>query len=63
MRIIKQTLDKIRDLKRPMKRFLSEMVSTILSNHGKINFSRYCNYHEKGISRNFRSTELMFTRF
>jgi len=63
MRIIKQTLDKITELKRPIKKFLLEMVSTILSVPGKINFrnlSRYCNYHEKSISRNFKTQEVNF---
>lgn len=65
MRIIKETLDKIKELKRPMKKFLSEMVTTILSTPGKINFrnlSRYCNYHEKSISRNFKSSEIEFSQ-
>jgi hypothetical protein len=65
MRIINETLDKIKELKRPMKKFLSEMVTTILSTPGKINFrnlSRYCNYHEKSISRNFKSSNADFTQ-
>jgi hypothetical protein len=63
MKIINQTLDKIKGLKRPAKKFLSEMISTILSSRGKINFrnlSRHCNYHEKTISENFKNLEVNF---
>lgn len=63
MRIIKQTLDKITEFKKPLKKFLSDIVITIFSAHGKINFrnlGRYSNYHEKTISRHFKTSEVKF---
>jgi len=63
MKIIKQTLDKITDFKKPLKKFLSDIVITILSANGKMNFrnlGRYSNYHEKTISRNFKTSEVKF---
>ena len=63
MRIIKQTLDKITEFKKPLKKFLSDIVMTIFSAHGKTNFrnlGRYSNYHEKTISRNFKTSEVKF---
>lgn len=63
MRIIKQTLDKITEFKKPLKKFLLDIVTTIFSSQGKINFrnlGRYSKYHEKTISRNFKESEVKF---
>lgn len=63
MIIIKQTLDKITGLKKPLKKFLSDIVISIFSSQGKINFrnlSRYSDYHEKTISSNFKTSEVEF---
>ncbi len=63
MLIIKQTLDKITKFKKPLKKFLSDIVISIFSSHGKINFrnlGRYSDYHEKTISSNFKTIEVEF---
>lgn len=65
MKIIKQTLDKITEFKKPLKKFLLDIVMTIFSADGKINFrnlGRYSNYHEKTISRNFKTSEVEFPK-
>ena len=63
MIIIKQTLDKITEFKKPLKKFLSDIILTIFSSQGKINFrnlGRYSDYHEKTISNNFKTIEVKF---
>lgn len=65
MIIIKQTLDKITEFKKPLKKFLSDIIVTMFSLSGKANFrnlGRYSNYHEKTISRNFKTSELEFPK-
>jgi hypothetical protein len=60
MKIINETIDKVKELKKTKRKFLSEIITTILLLQGKTNFrnlSRYCSYHEKSISRNFKSID------
>ncbi|MBC7474420.1 MAG: hypothetical protein H7263_09025 [Candidatus Sericytochromatia bacterium] len=57
MIIVKQTLDKISEFKNPLKKFFLDIVILIFSSQGKINFrnlSRYSNYHDKTVSRDFK---------
>jgi hypothetical protein len=63
MIIIEQILKKIKGIKKPLTKFLSDIVITIFSTQGKINFrnlSRYSDYHEKTISRNFKASKVNF---
>lgn len=60
MKIIDETLSKVKELSKAKRKFLSEIIKTILLLQGKTNFrnlSRYCNYHEKSISRNFKTID------
>lgn len=64
MKIIYQTIEKMNVLKKPIKKFLSDIIYTIFSSKGKINFrnlSRYSNYHERTISNNFKNKEINFS--
>lgn len=59
MTIVKDILKHMPAVKQPQRKFLETLFTTILALRGRVNFrnlSRYCNYSERTISRQFRST-------
>lgn len=57
MTIVKETLKQISDVAKPQAKFLEAVLVTILALRGRVNFrnlSRYCDYSERTISRQFR---------
>jgi len=58
MTIVKDILKQMTAIKQPQRKFLENLFVTILALRGRVNFrnlSRYCDYSERTISRQFRS--------
>lgn len=65
MKIITRILDKMTDVKRNVKVFVSKVTKAILTTQGKINFknmSRYSDINEKTISRNYKKENYLKIR-
>lgn len=57
MTIVKDILKQMPAVKQPQRKFLETLFATILALRGRVNFrnlSRYCDYSERSISRQFR---------
>jgi hypothetical protein len=58
MTIVKDILQQMPAVKQPQRKFLESLLATILALRGRVNFrnlSRYCDYSERTISRQFQS--------
>ena len=58
MTIVKDILKQMPAVKQPQRKFLETLFVTILALRGRVNYrnlSRYCNYTERTVSRQFRS--------
>ena len=58
MTIVKDILKHMTAVKQPQRKFLETLFATILALRGRVNFrnlSRYCDYSERSISRQFRN--------
>jgi hypothetical protein len=65
MKIIHETVEKMTKIYKPQQKFITSLLSTILSMGGRMNFrnmARYANYDEKTFSRNFEK-EFDYFRF
>ena len=54
--IVNETINKMKTVSKPQKKFVKTLMDTILSTNGRINFrnmSRYSKHNEKTFSRNF----------
>jgi DDE superfamily endonuclease len=59
MTIVKEILKQMPTVSQPQRKFLETLFATILALRGRVNFrnlSRYCDYSERTISRQFRAT-------
>jgi DDE superfamily endonuclease len=59
MTIVKDILQQMPALSQPQRKFLDTLFATILAVRGRVNFrnlSRYCDYSERTISRQFRAS-------
>lgn len=56
MKLVYEILEKMKSIRKPQKKFMEILITTMLSMYGRVNFrnmARYAPYHEKNIFPQF----------